>query len=220
MSHLRLAAPLRAGHMLRALGTSARRGARPVLIGALVLGATVMGTRDAHADAGNVAVTATSVAKFTFSISVGALAFGAALDPAGGGAVAPVVSYVDPADSGAYYVNNGTPATFAVVVTIKSNKAYTGNVAAPAGQTGTSGQPLASLKWKLGDITDYVTANGATAFTVATDASAFTAASTCSSGTALAKGNCVFNYDYALNVLWTQDPGTFIATVTYTGTQS
>src|SRR5262249_36202396 len=125
-----------------------RRATRPALVAALVLGAAVARTHGAPADTGHGAVTATRSAKFNFTASVTTLTFGTGLDPAGSACsgCSNVTSYVDPADSGAYYVNNSNASAFAVVVTIKSNKAYTGKVAATA-NGGTSGQTLASLKW-------------------------------------------------------------------------
>jgi len=155
------------------------------------------------------------------TISTITSAFGAGLAPDGVTSDQAVVGVGYTDATGAYYVRDRNGSAFAVMITVRSSKAWDGNVLATE-NSGTAGATIAggSLRWKLGDLANLTDAQAGTAFSTTSNTSVFTTASSCLSGSAKQPGTCTFNYDYSLRVLWTDTPGTFSSSLTYTAITS
>lgn len=156
----------------------------------------------------------------SLTIDTGAADFGTGLGPDGAASSLPsVVSYPD-GDAGAYYVRNGAAGASAVSVTVNSTAPYTGSVSATE-NSGTSGVSISGggLRWTLGDMGSLAAAQAARPFGTTPDATVFDAASRCASGQPGQQGECTFDYDYGLRVLWTDAPGAFDSVVTYSARQ-
>jgi hypothetical protein len=185
---------------------------RIVALALLGFGATLAFAVPAGADSKSVVVTASNASKLTMTLSTNTSDFGSGLDPTGAGAVGDVVSYNDQ-PNGAYYVKKGD-ANFAQTVTVNSNAAWNGSAQA-AERVGTSGMTIAggSLRWKSGNMSSLPDAQGGSAFTTTPDTNVF------GTGPQPKGANNTYNFDYSLRVLWTDDPGTFSSTVTYSAQQ-
>lgn len=173
--------------------------------------ATVVLGAPASAVDGTVQVTATNAAKFSMTLSTATSNFGTNLGPDGTDSnQSDVTDYVD-GNNGAYYVKSNPG--FAQTVEVKSNQAWSGSVAATE-NSGTSGMKIAnsSLRWSSGNMASLSDAQSGTAFSTAANNTVFGAVNQ-------PKGVNVYNYDYSMRVLWTDDPGTFNSTVTYTASQ-
>jgi hypothetical protein len=166
----------------------------------------------ASAATGTVTVTATVNATITISIADTTAAFGTNLDPLGtdsnsADGVTDVQSAGTPPATGSYYIWK----TGGVAVTVGSNATWNGTVAASANSGTSSSMTIASgvLRWKDGSApASYSDCSSATSFN--------TAASTWKS--AVPRGNTTYTTYYCLRDDWTDDPGTFASTVTYTAT--
>lgn len=163
----------------------------------------------AQSASGTVTVTATDNAKLTIAISDQNASFGDSVAPDGtgvGGEVSSVVS-ISGAEA-AYYI--WTPST-TPLVTVKSNRMWNGTVSATE-NTGTSNtMTIASgvLRWSTAVPDSYAEAAGATAFST----------SPAVWQTNHGPGRASFTYYFLLRVDWTDTPGTFSSTVTYSATQ-
>jgi hypothetical protein len=184
---------------------SSRSAALAGLLAALSL-ATL--AAPASADSGAVTVTATNNAKLTMTIGAPSANFGSALDPTGAGTSGQVSATASGSgDQGVYYVWSPSGA----LVTVKSNKTWNGTVQASENS---------------GSATSLSVASGALRFDSSAP-STYAAASTASAFSATpatwqqnhAKGSSSFTYNYLLRVDWSDDPGTFSSTVTYSATQ-
>ena len=166
----------------------------------------------ASAATGTVTVTATNNATISISIADTTAAFGTNLDPSGtdsnsSDGVFDFQSAGTPPATGSYYVWK----TGGVAVSVASNTTWNGTVSASA-NTGTStSMTIASgaLRWKDGSApASYSDCSSATSFT--------STAGTWKSN--VSKGNNTYTTYYCLRDDWTDDPGTFASTVTYTAT--
>ena len=195
------------------------------LMAALAVGIGLAGltARPAAAANGQVTVTATNTAKFTMTLDASSVAFGGSLNPAGENPGPNATSFVD-GTSGAYYATNSAAGTGALKVTIQSNKAWGGDVAAAENSASSPSPDLTvaggALRWKLGDIGALADATGATTFSTSADSTAWNAASSCDNGATKAAGVCYYKFDYALRIRWTDAPGGFTSVVTYTASQT
>lgn len=166
----------------------------------------------ANAATGTVSVTATVNATITISIADTTAAFGTNLDPLGtdsnsSDGVFDFQSAGAPPATGSYYVWK----TGGVAITVGSNTTWNGTLSASANTGTSSSMTIASgvLRWKDGSApASYSDCSSATSFN--------TAASTWKS--AVPRGNTTYTTYYCLRDDWTDDPGTFISTVTYTAT--
>lgn len=191
--------PRRAGRALIAAGVIAV----PLLIAAL--------PASADPGSGSVSVQATNNSAITLSVSDGSADFGSNLDPLGTDSNSSDRGQVSDfqSDSGSYYVwrsggGNG------VVVTVKSNKSWTGSVSASP-NTGTSRSltiESGALRYNTSSPRDYWDAALSPAFS--TSGTDFEVTGT--------KGVHTYNYFYNLRVNWDDDPGTLSSTVTYSAT--
>jgi hypothetical protein len=184
---------------------SSRSAALATLLAALSL-ATL--AAPASADSGAVTVTATNNAKLTMTIGTPSAHFGSALDPTGAG-TAGQVSATAPGsgDQGVYYVWSPSGA----LVTVKSNKTWNGTVQASENSGSATSLSVASgaLRFDASNPSTYAAASTASAF--ATTPTTWQQNHT--------KGSSSFTYNYLLRVDWSDDPGTFTSTVTYSATQ-
>ncbi len=194
--------------MLRTVDNKKLRIAALALFAAV---ATVVLGAPAGAESGTVQVTASNAAKFSMTLSTGTSNFGTNLGPDGTDSnQSGVVDYVD-GNNGAYYVKSDPG--FAQTVTVKSNQAWSGSVSA-AENSGSSGMKIAdgSLRWSSANMSSLSDAQSGTAFSTTANNTVFGVGNQ-------PKGVNVYNYDYSMRVLWTDDPGTFSSIVTYTASQ-
>lgn len=165
----------------------------------------------ADPDSGSVTVRATNNAAITLSVSDGTADFGTNLDPLGTNSNSSDFNQVQDFQeaNGSYYVwkSNGGGG---LVVTVKSNKSWTGGVAASPNTGSSASMSIDSgvLRYTESAPSNYWDAALATAFT--NRESGFEAAGT--------KGVHTYNHFYALRVNWEDDPGTFASSVTYSAT--
>ena len=175
---------------------------------------TVLTVLPATAATGNVSVSGTNNAKITITIADSSSDFGTNLDPSGPDSNSPdsVSDYQGSSgNQGSYYVWKA--AGSGNLITIKSNKAWNGMVAATENSGSSSSMTIASgaLRHSEGSApTSYSEAASATAFQT-------TAQSWKSS---VAKGVNSYFHFYSLRVDWDDDPGTFSSTINYEVTQS
>jgi hypothetical protein len=194
------------------LVSSSRSSALAALAAALAL---VVASAPASADTGTVTVTATNNAKITMTIGSATANFGTALDPTGAGTGGQVGATAPSGtgDQGVYYVWSPGGA----LVTVKSNKTWNGYAYASENSGSATSLSIASgaLRFDTSAPTAYSAASAASAFAIAPS----TLPTTGNWQTNHANGTSSFSYDYLLRVDWTDDPGTFSSTVTYTATQ-
>ena len=204
--------------MTTRIGTQARIGI--VGLGILAMGLVglfaLLTTSSAGAVADTVAATGTNNAKITLTLSgdSGDTAdMGTALDPDGSTASSTdtVTAYVEPTgDIGAYYAWEGSGGS-GLTVKVKSNKVWDGSVGASE-NSGTAGQiTIANGSFTFTEDSDpasYADCDAGTDFVVSPAANAWK--------DDVAKGVNSYVHRYCLRTLWTDDPGTFISTVTYT----
>lgn len=197
--------------MIRTIRNNKLRVAALALFGLL---ATMLLGAPAPANAvnGQVEVTAQNAAKFSMTLSTATSNFGTNLGPdATASNQSDVAAYQD-ATNGAYYVKSDPG--FAQSVTVESNQAWSGSVAA-AENTGTAGMTIAgnSLRWSEGNMASLSDAKSGTAFSTTADNTVFGGGGTQPTGVS------TYNYDYSMRVLWTDAPGDFSSIVTYTASQ-
>ena len=179
-------------------------------IGSLVAGGLLASISGAGAVTEAVTASGTNNAKITIAISDATAAFGTTLTPDGVASDSSdtVDAYTD-ATNGSYY--KWSAAGSGVGITVKSNKVWDGTIEASE-NAGTSGDITVaggSLKWAESDCASYAACDSTTAFET----------SPASWKSSVAKGVNSYNQWYSLRVRWTDDPGTFSSTVTYTVTQ-
>jgi hypothetical protein len=194
--------------MLRTIRNNKLRVAALALFGMI---ATMLLGAPANAVNGQVQVTASNAAKFSMTLSTATSNFGTNLGPdATASNQSNVAAYQD-GNNGAYYVKSDPG--FAQSVTVESNQAWNGSVAA-AENTGSSGMKIAdsSLRWSEGNMSSLSDAKSGTTFSTTADDTVF------GTGNQPA-GVSTYNYDYSMRVLWTDAPGTFSSIVTYTASQ-
>jgi hypothetical protein len=182
-----------------------------VVAGVLVAVAAI----PAGAASGGVSASGTNNANITITLSDSTADFGTNLDPSGTASNSSdtVVARVgSTGNEGAYYewkANGGSGLT----VTVKSNKTWNGTVQASENSGTSSSMTVASgaLRYAEGsEPTSYAACSSGTAF-------ATTAQSWKSN---VAKGKSSYTQYYCLRVDWTDDPGTFASSTTYTVTQA
>ncbi|MBI2872639.1 MAG: hypothetical protein HYY00_05555 [Chloroflexi bacterium] len=177
---------------------------------ALMAVLVVAAVSTASGETAGVSATATNNAKITISVNDSGADFGTNLDPTGPAS--------DSADGVTAHTSAGVGAfyewkTGGMSVTVSSNKLWDGSVTAST-STGTSASmTIASgvLKRTATDPTSYSDCNSATSLA--------TSAVSNNWKDDIAKGVNSYTEYYCLRVAWTDDPGTFISTVTYTVTQ-
>jgi hypothetical protein len=171
--------------------------------------AAIFAVSPASADTGTIAVSATNNAKLTMTIGTSSANFGASLDPTGAGAsgqasaTAPSTS----GDQGVYYVWSPS----APLVTVKSNKTWNGSMQATENTGSAASLSLASGALRFGTTLPHT-------YDDARNGSAFSSTATSWQANHI-KGVSSFSYNYYLRVDWSDDPGTFNSTVTYTASQ-
>ena len=178
--------------------------------------ATLLFAPSVGAVADTVAATGTNNAKITIGLSgdSGDTAdMGTALDPDASTASSTdtVTAYAEPTgDVGAYYAWEGSGGS-GLTVKVKSNKVWDGSVGASE-NSGTAGQiTIANGSFTFTEDSDpasYADCDAGTDFVVSPAANAWK--------DDIAKGVNSYVHRYCLRILWTDDPGTFISTVTYT----
>ena len=183
-----------------------RAGPAAILIGSL---STVLSVAPASADTGSVSISATNNAKLTMMIGGSSANFGASLDPTGAGASGQVSATAagTTGDQGVYYV--WTPST--PLVTVKSNRTWNGTVQATENTGTATSLSVSTGALRYGTSTPSTYADAASGAPLTSSASSWQ--------TNHAKGVSSFAYDYFLRVDWSDDPGTFNSTVTYTASQ-
>ncbi len=159
--------------------------------------------------AGTVTVTATNNAKITISISDATAAYGVNVAPDGTGTGGEITSVTSTTGTeGAYYI--WTP-SITPLVRVKSNKTWNGTIAAAENSGSSSSMTISSgaLRYSTSVPGTYSAASSELAFTTAA----------ADWQTNHAKGNSTYTFYYLLRVDWTDDPGTFSSTVTYSVSQ-
>ncbi|MHB0869079.1 MAG: hypothetical protein ACYC5J_06435 [Chloroflexota bacterium] len=181
---------------------------------ALVCLLALPGAALADSGSGSVTVTAASSAKFTFTFSTATLSFGTT-DPMG--VEPPGVSGVDVLhdelnDAGTYYVWKGAGSGLAVAV--KSNKAWSGTIAVSAAPGNPVGMDVSAGVLRFIE-------NGTPPATFAAADNATSLSPSPAPGSwqsSHSKGPVTFNDLFLLRVLWTDEPGEYGFTITYTAT--
>jgi len=169
----------------------------------------------AGAASGGVSGSGTNNAKITITLSDTTADFGTNLDPSGAASNSGDVVESNVGSSGnegAYYEWKASGGT-GLTIEVKSNKAWDGTVQATENSGTSSSMTIASgaLRYVEGSQpTSYATCAAGTAFQ--------TTAQTWKSN--VAKGKSSYVQYYCLRVDWTDDPGTFASTTTYTVTQA
>jgi len=194
-------------------------GLHRIMIGigvALVAGALVaVMANTAGAASGGVSASGTNNANITITLSDSTADFGTNLDPSGTASNSSdtvVARAGSTGNQGAYYewkANGGT----GLSIEVKSNKTWNGTVQASENSGTSSSMTVASgaLKYAEGsEPTSYAACAAGTAFA--------TTAQTWKSN--VSKGKSTYTQYYCLRVDWTDDPGTFASSTTYTVTQA
>jgi hypothetical protein len=160
---------------------------------------------------GSVTVQATNNAAITISVSDATADFGSNIDPLGTDSNSSdanqVVDLQEP--TGSYYVwrsNGGN----GLIVTVKSNKSWTGTVVASNNTGSSKSMTIESGVLRFSPVmpASYYGAALSQPFTLT--GTSFEAAGT--------KGVHSYSHYYALRVNWTDDPGTFVSSVAYSAT--
>ena len=180
-----------------------------IMIATLAISASV-----ADAETGGVSASGTNNAKLTVTIADPSSDFGANLDPTGTDSTSgdSVLDYQgSTGNQGSQYVWKA--AGSGLTIDVASNKVWNGTAEATENAGTSASMTIASGVMKYVETTEptsYSDCDAGTAF-------ATTAATWKSS---IAKGKSTFTYYYCMRVDWTDDPGTFSSSITYTATQA
>ncbi len=148
---------------------------------------------------GTVDVSASNAATITLTLDATTVPFGE-VSPDGSAGTGDVST-----TGGSFYIRDS-----AVGAAVNSNASWTGTVKASANSGTSTDMPLAQLRWSKAAMS--ATAKG-TSFSTTADNTAFVGA------TAASAGEFTYDFNYGLDVLYLNDPGTFATTATYTVTQ-
>jgi len=177
---------------------------RALYIAASAALATALLPVRAHADTSSSAtvnVTATVASKITITVNQSSITFGNVY-PDGTGAASGFTGFAYSDGSGACYVYNTK-----LTATVRSNKAWTSTFSVESNANNKLRYCTALPSSLSGESDSQITA--------------FPTSSSPATGPSGNKGTSTKDLHYvALSVLWTDDPGTFSSTVTYTATQT